>query len=414
LLRLHPDINPAFVSHFLSYAYRRGEFNEFQTETTNLRNLNVADFLEKTELPLAPSAEQRRITAKLEKVLGKVDDCQKRLAKIPMLLKRFRQSVLAAACSGRLTTDWRESNPQAESADDLIRQTSHAREVRYEQLCSEARSGRDRKPPPFNNLMPNLRIDLGTAEVPDTWQWVDLRFMMSPEEPFCYGVVQPGSDDFEGVFLIRAGDLNGGRVELASLRRIPRSVHAQYPRSCLRGGEVLITVVGAGIGEAAIAQSECAGFNVARAVAKLPIREFSAKYVYYWLCTNQAVLWMKGDSREVARPTLNLEQLQTLPVPLPPIAEQPEIVQRVETLFALADHIESRYAKAKAHVDKLTQSILAKAFRGELVPQDPADEPASVLLERIKAESAKSGAGKKGKGELSSRSRVHDSLIKLK
>ena len=69
-----------------------------------------------------------------------------------------------------------------------------------------------------------------------------------------------------------------------------------------------------------------------------------------------------------------------------PLAEQQEIVRRVEALFKLADEIEARYNKAKAYVDKLAQSILAKAFRGELVPQDPNDEPASVLLERIRGQ----------------------------
>jgi type I restriction enzyme S subunit len=73
-------------------------------------------------------------------------------------------------------------------------------------------------------------------------------------------------------------------------------------------------------------------------------------------------------------------------VPVSPRSEQHEIVRRVEALFALADQIEARYAKAKVHVDRLTQSILAKAFRGELVSQDPNDEPASVLLERTRAE----------------------------
>ena len=145
-----------------------------------------------------------------------------------------------------------------------------------------------------------------------------------------------------------------------------------------------MTVVGAGIGEAAIAQSECAGFNVARAVAKIPIREFSVAFVYHWLCTGTAVAWMKGESREVARPTLNLEQLQTIPVPLPPLPEQQQIVRRVDELLALADEVEARHGKAKQYVDNLKQSILAKAFRGELVPQDPNDEPASVLLERVR------------------------------
>jgi type I restriction enzyme, S subunit len=158
------------------------------------------------------------------------------------------------------------------------------------------------------------------------------------------------------------------KLLLSSLRRIPPSVHAQYPRSHLRGGELLVTVVGAGIGEAGIAQLECKGFNVARAVAKIPILEFSAAFVYHWLCTTTALAWMKGESREVARPTLNLEQLQTIPVPLPPLAEQQEIVRRIDQLFSLAAQIEARYAKAKGYIDSLKQSILAKAFRGELVP----------------------------------------------
>ena len=88
---------------------------------------------------------------------------------------------------------------------------------------------------------------------------------------------------------------------------------------------------------------------------------------------------------------LNLTVTKALPIFLPPLAEQQEIVRRVEELFALAEQIEPRYAKAATYVEKLTQSILAKAFRGELVPQDPNDEPASVLLERIR-KTAKNGA----------------------
>jgi type I restriction enzyme S subunit len=78
-----------------------------------------------------------------------------------------------------------------------------------------------------------------------------------------------------------------------------------------------------------------------------------------------------------------LENLRLLPTALPPLGEQEEIIRRVEALFKTADALEARYRKAKAHVDKLTQSILAKAFRGELVPQDPNDEPAFMLLDRI-------------------------------
>jgi type I restriction enzyme S subunit len=99
--------------------------------------------------------------------------------------------------------------------------------------------------------------------------------------------------------------------------------------------------------------------------------------------------FFENASQTVNLASINLTTLAALPLSLPPLPEQQEIVRRVEALFKKADEIEERYKKAKAFVDKLTQSILAKAFRGELVPQDPNDEPASVLLERIKQEHSK-------------------------
>jgi type I restriction enzyme, S subunit len=164
-----------------------------------------------------------------------------------------------------------------------------------------------------------------------------------------------------------------------SLRGIPSSVHAQYQRSVLRGGAVLVSVVGT-IGRPAIAPMDLAGVNIARAVAKIPVREFEAQFVFLWLSSSRAENWMVGDAREVARKTLNLEQLRTLPIPLPPLPEQQEIVRRVEGLFALADQLEVRLAKARRQVDALTPSLLARAFAGKL----PTDEPASILINRIK------------------------------
>ena len=352
-------VESAYVRYFIA-----GQFQNLNTNTrgTGIPHVDPEVFWN-LQVPLAPLAEQQRIVAKLEKLLGQVDACQQRLEKMPTLLKRFRQSVLAAACSGRLTADWREENP-TEDAAKLIEAVRPARPAKFQDAT--------------------VRSDLELADVPATWTWTNLRFLISPSEAFCYGVVQPGENAADGVFLVRAGDLVAGRVDTSVLRRIPRSIHDDYRRSQLLGGEILVTVVGAGIGETAIAQRECAGFNIARAVAKLPIREFEARYVHLWLSTSCAQNWMKGDSREVARPTLNLEQLQTLPVPIPPLAEQQEIVRRVESLFALADQLKSRLAQAHGQVCKLTPSLLARAFAGKLVPQNPADEPAEKLLERIR------------------------------
>jgi type I restriction enzyme S subunit len=97
---------------------------------------------------------------------------------------------------------------------------------------------------------------------------------------------------------------------------------------------------------------------------------------------------LRNINQGAAQPNLNTEIIKDIVTPLPPFEEQNEIVRRVEELFKFADAVEERYKKAKAHTDKLSQSILAKAFRGELVPQDPNDEPAADLLERVMGQGA--------------------------
>jgi type I restriction enzyme, S subunit len=109
-------------------------------------------------------------------------------------------------------------------------------------------------------------------------------------------------------------------------------------------------------------------------------------YLTYQLASSESYNALAEEIHGATRPRINTTQLRRLDVRVCPLPEQQEIVRRVEALFKKADEIETRYHKAKAFVDKLTQSILAKAFRGELVPQDPNDEPASKLLERIRSE----------------------------
>lgn len=121
---------------------------------------------------------------------------------------------------------------------------------------------------------------------------------------------------------------------------------------------------------------------------------------FYLACLLQSPLGQRllvGKVRGVAQKGINLADVRRLPVALPPYEEQTEIVRRVERLFAFADQLEARVEAAQARIDRLTQSILAKAFRGELVPQDPNDEPASVLLERIKAQRAAVPKARRGR-----------------
>lgn len=159
-----------------------------------------------------------------------------------------------------------------------------------------------------------------------------------------------------------------------------------YPR-----GSVLIAMIGEGKtrGQAAILDIEAStNQNVAGLVFDAGVIDGA----YVWL-------WALGEyerNRDVGRggnqPALNGAKVRALPVPIPPLEEQAEIVRRVEVLFAYADRLEARYTAARVQVERLPPALLAKAFRGELVPQDPNDEPAPMLLERIHTSRAAAGA----------------------
>ena len=155
-------------------------------------------------------------------------------------------------------------------------------------------------------------------------------------------------------------------------------------------GTVLLAMIGEGKtrGQTAILKLP-ATINQNVAAVVLNNDHVSSEFLWHWFQFQYTSTREKGSGS--GPQALNCQRVRELPFILPPVAEQKEIVRRVESLFTLADHLEARYKKGKAYVDKLTQSILAKAFRGELVPQDPNDEPADKLLERIRAGHASKG-----------------------
>lgn len=337
---------------WVSYLVRTAAFVEAMGELVQgalypaVRPKDIRGF----EAPLAPLNEQTRIADKLDEVLARVDSCRSRLDRVPVILKRFRQSVLTAATSGKLTEDWRSLNKDDEEVQSVL-------------------------------LMEDEII------VPKSWNILSLRDVIDPDRPLCYGVVQPGEERAGGVPLIRVQDMERGGVLTNALRTISSDVDAEYKRSRVVGGELLISVVGT-IGRTAIVPHGLEA-NIARAVARVACRQgISSVWVNIWLSSDALQWWLTSSSKEVARKTLNLSDLATAKVAIPSVEEQTEIVLRVEALFAYADRLEARYIAARMQVEKLTPALLAKAFRGELVPQDPSDEPASELIERITVERA--------------------------
>ncbi len=314
---------------------------------------------------VAPLAEQTRIVEKLDEVLAQVDTIKARLDGIPAILKRFRQSVLAAAVSGKLTEEWRGGNAH--------RKPELASFAKYWEK-EYSLSGRKYSQP---NISHDKRANLC---LPDNW--LDT----------CIGNVfdvHVGATPSRKESIYWNGDIpwvSSGEVAFSFIsdtaEKITESGLSNSSTKLHPKGTVMLAMIGQGKtrGQPAILRIEAA-HNQNTAAMRVPEGMCISEFLYYYLWEKYEETRRVGSGNN--QKALNKSAVQHLHFPCPPYEEQKEIVRLVDQYFAFADTIEALVKKAQARVDKLTQSILAKAFRGELVPQDPNDEPADKLLERI-------------------------------
>jgi type I restriction enzyme, S subunit len=306
------------------------------------------DFLLNYPLPIAPLAEQKRIVEKLDQVLAQVDTIKARLDGIPAILKRFRQSVLAAAVSGKLTEEWRGKDEE------------------YTDICD--------------------------YKVPSSW----LQSSIDGESEY----VTSGSRGWAkyyseaGSLFIRSQDINTDELEIdeAAFVRLPTKVEGQ--RTKVQKEDLLITITGANVTKCARLKIELDDAYISQHVALIRLKnaEDSPFIELVLKALNAGRKQLTDLAYGGGKPGLNLQNIKDVTFSKPLSKERDEIVRLVDQYFAFADTIEKQVQKAQQRVDKLTQSILAKAFRGELVPQNPDDEPADQLLKRIAAARAESEA----------------------
>lgn len=336
------------------------------------------------QIRLAPLREQRRIVRQVEALLSKVRSSQERLDKIPTLIRRFRQSVLTAACTGMLTADWRASRGRSTSME-IFESPEDAQ-----------------------------------FEVPEGWRWEKNSALAAPKQ----GAICAGP--FGTIF--KARDFRDAGVPIIFLRHVSEGKYLTskpgfmdrkkweeiFQPYSVYGGELLVTKLGDPPGTCAIYPRGIGPAMVTPDVIKMEVNESLAKpkYLMFFFNSVMSRRIMFGLAFGVTRLRVDLPMFKNLLVPVPPIAEQEEIVRRVEVMFKLADRLEARYAKAKEQVDRLTQSILDKAFRGELVPTEAelarregrSYETAEQLLQRIQATAERSVVAKKLKAKAGTRS----------
>lgn len=359
------------------------------------------EFVLGTELPVPPLPEQRRIVAKIEALQERSARAREALSEVGPLLEQFRQSVLQAAFSGRLTADWRAKHSLAtsgeragvrgqneiETAQELLARIRTQRRKRWEQDQLAKYQAKGKQPP--NNWQDKYQepepVDTSELpQLPDGWCWVMAKEIVDENADIRYGIVQPGPPLKNGVPYVRGVDIQDNEILVDQLWNTSHEIAHQYRNSALAEGDVLLAIIRHL--KVAIVPRSLDGANMARTTARLrPSEAITTEYLAQALRSPICQNWLKSNYRGgTSMPKVNIADAVRLPIPLAPMKEQLAVTQAIKAALTSLNSVLSAVALIETEQAQLDQSILAKAFRGELVPQDPTDEPASALLTRIR------------------------------
>jgi len=371
-----PD-NAAVVTDYLYNFLKTKDFAEFSVATAvpSIRKGDVGDI----KIPVPPLNEQHRIVEKIDALMERSGAAKEALDAIPTLLDQYRQSVLAAAFRGDLTKDWRKKNPNVEPAETLLE--------RIASLCSGQLKVRASK-----QISQNIKL----FNLPQSWCWAtNHKLAEDNSNAICagpFGTIFKAKDfRNEGVPIIFLRHVLAGKYSTRKPGFMDTKVwEEKHQPYSIYGGELLVTKLGDPPGTSCISPEGVGAAMVTPDVIKMSVNQNAVltKLLMYFFNSPHCKKIAGELAFGVTRLRIDLTMFKHFPIPLPPLEEQHELVKRIDTAMTFIEKIERSYNSSVEQLPKLNQSILAKAFRGELVPQDPTDEPASVLLERIRTERA--------------------------
>lgn len=360
-------VEKRFFRHAINQ--KLGELIDVAHGGVGLRHVTKGVF-ENTEVLVPPLPEQKRIADKLDALLARVDACRGRLDRVPGILNRFRQSVLAAATSGELTREWREENPEAETVAALLeRVPAPAGKNTGRAAGVELREGR-------------CALSVGPSErfLPPGWLCVPLMRLAKLESGHTPSRSKPSYWDGDIPWIgIKDAREHHGKAIKKTFQTVSDEGLANSAARLLPARTVCLS------------RTASVGYVTIMGTSMATSQDFAN-----WICTPALLpeylmyaLMAEGESLRnfgegTTHTTIYFPELKALHIALPPIEEQAAVVRRLETLLDYADRLESRLAAAKQIAESLSPSTLAKAFRGELVPQNQDDEPASELFARLR------------------------------
>jgi len=369
-------INTKYALYYLSQAV---QIFKHESRGTTISGVTTKQ-LTGLDIPLPPINEQKRIVTKIDELFKESKITCEMLDKVPNILNRFRQSVLKAAYEGRLTREWRDRNPEVEASINLLKKIVENRRKKFDEENTKTKKKIQKPRKDYEISI------LGKHAAISTWTDVKLENLVYIAARIGWRGLKAEEYTETGPLFLSVYNLNNREfVDLTNVNHISMERYKESPEIQLEENDILLAKDGAGIGKIGIVKNlkEQATVNSSLLVIRSG-EAFIPKYLFYFLSGPQMQSIVKTKITGSATPHLFQRDIKEFILSMPPLEEQREIVRQIESYFELSDQIAKSVEEAKKRADKIDQATLVKAFRGELVPQDTNDEPASVLLERIK------------------------------
>ena len=382
------DLSPTFICAAACTGESREHINSRTRSTAGQAGISGAN-LKLMPLPVAPLPEQHRIVHAIESYFSRLDDAVATLERVQRNLKRYRASVLKSAVEGRLVPTEAElaraEGRDYEPATVLLERIVVERRRRWEEaeLAKLKEQARDTSNGRWRNRYSEAQApEDANSGVPEGWSWASLDQLT--HYTIDYRGKTPKSSE-SGIPIISAANVKAGKLVFDKPRFISEET---YRKHAVRGfpepGDLIVTTE-APVGETAL-YPDHGTYQLTRRVIGFQTSEIENRYLSYAFASGHVHDHLKRHNRGTTVPRILKPALLRTPIPLPPLSEQTRIVVEVERLLSVADAIETRLHIQEKRNRRLRQAILKWAFEGKLADQDPNDEPASVLLERIRAE----------------------------
>lgn len=360
------------------------------------------------KIPIAPLTEQHRIVAEIEKQFTRLDAAVASLRRVQANLKRYRAAVFKAACEGRLVeTDAalaRTEQRTYEPAVELLQRTLRERRGRWEadQLAKMEAAGKLPKDDKWKSKYaePSAPDTNTLPELPEGWTWCNLQMIAELKGGITKGQKRKPGEKVRSVPYLRVANVQRGFFDLREVKEI-EATEGEIEELRLLVGDILFNEGGDRdkLGRGWVWQGEIGECIYQNHIfrARLVLSEMPPKYVSHYGNSEAQDYFMAQAKQTTNLASINLRKLGTLPIPLPPLAEQIRIVEEVERRLSIIDGLEKSIVVSLQRAETLRQKVLQDAFTGKLVERDPQDEPASLLLERIKVERIRSEAEEREK-----------------